>query len=113
MTSKTIELFESIIGKKPDAFLHEPVYQVTESELLEFAQKLAAPEAPRQEPVAWTCKALKGVNGEHGSYSRIASSKDEMLHFRAHYEGIGAAVTVTPLYSAPLSPDHSGGGAGA
>lgn len=40
--SRELVLFESILGKKPDAFLHEPVYQVTESEVLEFARLLAA-----------------------------------------------------------------------
>lgn len=39
--SRELALFESIIGKKPDAFLHEPVYQVTESEILEFVRQLA------------------------------------------------------------------------
>lgn len=50
--SREIALFESIIGKKPDAFLHEPVYQVTESEVMEFASQLSAPAVERQEPRA-------------------------------------------------------------
>ncbi|MNP05137.1 hypothetical protein D3C76_970820 [compost metagenome] len=64
---------------------------------------LAAPVVERQ-PAAWTCRALKGKDGEHGSYSRIASSKDEMLNFCTHYDGIGAVVTVTPLYTSPPAP---------
>ncbi len=59
--SRELSLFESILGKKPDAFLHEPVYQVTESEVLEFARQLAAPAVERQEPVAW---ALLNGNGQ-------------------------------------------------
>lgn len=35
-----VALFESIIGKDPQAFLREPVYQVTESEVREFARSL-------------------------------------------------------------------------
>lgn len=49
--SDMIKLFESIIGKKPDAFLHEPVYQVTESEVAEFARAILAQEAGKVEPV--------------------------------------------------------------
>lgn len=37
-----IALFEAIIGKDPEAFLREPVYQVTESEVREFAQQVTA-----------------------------------------------------------------------
>lgn len=40
---ETVALFESVIGKNPEAFLQEqePVYQVTESEVIEFARLLA------------------------------------------------------------------------
>ena len=41
-----VVLFESVIGKNPQAFLTEPVYQVTESEVLEFARLLAEQPAP-------------------------------------------------------------------
>lgn len=41
--SRELELFESILALKPEAYLHESVYQVTESEVLEFARQLAAP----------------------------------------------------------------------
>lgn len=89
MTNKTIELFESIIGKKPDAFLHEPVYQVTESELLEFSQKLAAPEAPRQDAI--------------GTLKRVGQS--------IIFDAIGDPHILDGMevFAAPLSPDHSGG----
>jgi hypothetical protein len=60
----------------------------------------AAPVVERQ-PRAWECLALKGVNGEHGRYSRVATSPREMLDFVTHYDGIGAAVTVIELFTAP------------
>jgi len=41
-----VALFESVIGKNPQAFLTEPVYQVTESEVREFARLLAEQPAP-------------------------------------------------------------------
>lgn len=41
-----VELFESVIGKNPQAFLIEPVYQVTESEVREFARLLSEQPAP-------------------------------------------------------------------
>lgn len=46
-----IKLLESVIGKNPEAFLYQPVYQVTESEVREFARLLAAPVVERQDPV--------------------------------------------------------------
>lgn len=60
---------------------------------------LAAPEAPRQsEPVAFLCKS-------------------EGAKWLQYHEKVGDPwkpdeVELTPLYAAPLSPDHSGGGAG-
>lgn len=65
---------------------------------------LAAPAAERQEPEAWKCLALKGDDGEHGRYSRIATTKTEMLEFCTHYGGIGAVVAATPLYAKQPAP---------
>ena len=41
-----VALFESVIRKNPQAYLTEPVYQVTESEVREFVRLLAEQPAP-------------------------------------------------------------------
>ncbi|MNQ94002.1 hypothetical protein D3C85_1094950 [compost metagenome] len=61
-------------------------------------KEFAAPEAPRQEPVAFLCKS-------------------EGAKWLQYHEKVGdpwkpGEVELTPLYAAPLSPDHSGGGDG-
>lgn len=48
------------------------------------------------EPVVWRCEAR---NGGTGRYSRTADTEEEMRSFVAHYEGIGAIIQVTPLYT--------------
>jgi hypothetical protein len=45
-----VVLFESVIGNNPEAFLNEPVYQVTESEVREYAA-LLCPSADAVEVV--------------------------------------------------------------
>lgn len=58
---------------------------------------LDKPAQQRQgEPVAWRCEAR---NGGTGRYSRTADTEEEMRSFVAHYEGIGAIIQVTPLYT--------------
>lgn len=61
----------------------------------------AAPEAPRQEPYGWIC------TGQYGAYQFFR--KDFM---RMDWLSGEDASAFTPLYAAPLSPDHSGGCAG-
>ncbi|WP_443692711.1 hypothetical protein [Pseudomonas sp.] len=45
-----VAMFESVISKTPQAYLTEPVYQVTESEVREFARLLT--EKPKNDPIA-------------------------------------------------------------
>lgn len=57
MSQDPIVLFESILSKDPQAFLREdnPVYQVTASEVREFARQLVASAAkvPHDQLKAW------------------------------------------------------------
>jgi len=48
------------------------------------------------EPVAWSCAAVKD---DDTSYARLAGSEAEAREFLEHYQGIGAVVTIMPLYT--------------
>lgn len=75
--SREMALFESIIGKDPEAFLREPVYQVTESEILKFAKQIASPVVERQPAGQWRIP----VNGDW-----FYGTKEQCERERAEYE---------------------------
>lgn len=75
---------------------------ISVAQIDQLRQKLAATEAPCQEPVAWIDPASLKHSRNEKQWVRIAGSLAEN---RANGYTI-------PLYAAPLSPDHSGGGAG-
>lgn len=91
---------------------------VTQAQFCAFegTMKLAAPEAPRQEPVArWTnstgdpyrlCPATGNLQIKISAYGDAERWRDVQM------SPAQALTTLSPLYAAPLSPDHSGGGAG-
>lgn len=62
----------------------------------------AASEAPRQELVAW--EVYWADNGEYYFTTRKKERSGKLI--------ADPDFKVVPLYAAPLSPDHSGGGAG-
>lgn len=97
MTSK-IEVPRELIDRMINALDDEGWHTLAN----EAAQVLAAPEAPRQEPVAWRYKKTwqKGFWAVSLVEPVAAFLLDEETH------------DIEPLYVAPLSPDHSGGGAG-
>ena len=66
----------------------------------------AAPEAPRQsEPAPIKCWSYK-MGGEQRFYPSDPRMQDWGVNMSEYI------TDVEPLYTAPLSPDHSGGGAG-
>lgn len=82
--SRELALFESILGNKPDAFLHEPVYQVTESEVLEFARQIAAPVVERQ-PFRFLVKSCYGPRSK--SIENADESMRESIESARQYFG--------------------------
>lgn len=68
--------------------------------LEELRALLAAPEAPRQAPIGWFT--------DDYLTDKSATTYDELTSNRWKDKGW----PVQSLYAAPLSPDHSGGGAG-
>lgn len=82
---------------------------------------LAAPEAPRQEPAMWQVRHFVEQYGwgdweqvrVAGSY--VGESIESRLNELRCYISRGCKYEILALYTsptAPLSPDHSGGGAG-
>lgn len=108
MTSKTIdgvsrELLERLARNLASG---SEAYKAQE----DICKILAAPEAPRQEPVAWGAWR-KSLNRFH----YIDCNVDYMQRtYGKGAEDMGIDFELVPLYRhpAPLSPDHSGGGAG-
>jgi len=70
-----VQLFETVIGKDPEAFLKEPVYQVTESEVREFARQIVGPVLDRQPVIYMHMDELDLFTSENVSGGVAAVSK--------------------------------------
>jgi hypothetical protein len=75
-------------------------------EIWKARARLAAPEAPRQEPVAFIQIPKNIEKYGHGDYQdRLCFGKPGQFFV----DGKSPMFDFVPLYTAPISPDHSGG----
>ena len=76
-----VQIFETIIGKDPEAFLREPVYQVTESEVREFARQIVVPIVEHPNWPQWiSCKEEMPDEGVHVLVKYISLDQSVMVH---------------------------------
>jgi hypothetical protein len=76
-----VQIFETIIGKDPEAFLRESVYQVTESEVREFARQIVVPIVEHPNWPQWiSCKEEMPDEGVNVLVKYISLDQSVMVH---------------------------------